>query len=192
MNDILDAFPVPLKGIDSDGGPEFINWHMKAWCEKNNITFTRGRSLHSNDNCFVEQKNGDVVRKTVGYARYEGDAALQALSDVYFYLNPLLNYFYPSKKLAAKEVLPNGRSKKIYEKELKTPYQRLLEHPDISGECKAKAMRIKSGFDIVDLQDKLDRAVLRLDKLACKNYSNKGETISPAVLAEEALGKNLT
>jgi hypothetical protein len=47
----------------------------------------------------VEQKNGDVVRKTVGYARFEGDKALDALAQVYRFLNPLLNYWYPTLRL---------------------------------------------------------------------------------------------
>jgi hypothetical protein len=64
---------------------------MKAWCEQRNITFTRTRSYHKNDNCYVERKNGDVVRKTVGYARYANE---EALASVYRILNPLLNYFY--------------------------------------------------------------------------------------------------
>jgi hypothetical protein len=59
------------------------NWHFKDWCERRGITFTRGRSHHSNDNCFVEQKNGDVVRKTVGYARFEGEEVCAALANVY-------------------------------------------------------------------------------------------------------------
>jgi hypothetical protein len=72
---------------------------MKTWCEQREISFTRTRSYHKNDNCYVEQKNGDVVRKTVGYARYTNEGALAA---VYQVLNPLLNYFYPCTKLVDK------------------------------------------------------------------------------------------
>jgi hypothetical protein len=75
LEDIRAAFPVPLKGIDSDNGGEFINWHLKDWCETRRVTFTRGRQYHKNDNAYVEQKNGDIVRKTVGYARFQGDSA---------------------------------------------------------------------------------------------------------------------
>jgi hypothetical protein len=191
-NDIYAHFPVPILGMDSDGGGEFINWHFKKWCEQKCITFTRGRSHHSNDNCFVEQKNGDVVRKTVGYARFEGEEVLAALNQVYSCLNPLLNYFYPSKKLSAKKVLPNGKVKKVYEKILKPPYQRLLEHPDITEEVKENCRNIKAKLDIIDLQDKLDLAVRKLDTIVLKSYSITGNDISPAAIAEQALGKNLT
>ena len=39
---------MPLKGIDSDNGAEFINWHLKGWCEQHEINFTRGRQYHKN------------------------------------------------------------------------------------------------------------------------------------------------
>jgi len=169
-DDIYDNFPVPILGVDSDGGSEFINQYFKKWCDERHITFTRGRSHHSNDNCFVEQKNGDVVRKTVGYARFEGDEVLSALKKVYSYLNPLINYFYPTKKLIAKNKLPNGKIKKVYEKELKTPYQRLLEHPDVSDILKIRAKKNKDNLDIVYLQENLEMACEELDRLSSKNY----------------------
>ncbi len=168
-SDIYDAFPVPIRGIDSDGGSEFINQYFKKWCDERSITFTRGRSHHSNDNCFVEQKNGDVVRKTVGYARFEGDEALSALQNVYSCLNPLINYFYPTKKLVAKDKLPNGKIKKVYEKQLKTPCQRLLEHNDVSDTLKERARLIKKNLDIVHLQESLEKACEELDRVVNKN-----------------------
>jgi len=173
IEDMRSVFPVPVRGFDSDGGPEFINWHFKAWCEKNEITFTRGRAYHSNDNCFVEQKNGDVIRKTVGYARFEGDAALDALRDVYRYLCPLLNYFYPNKKLAGKQTLSNGTVKKIYEKQLKTPYERVQEHPDIRDENKQRVRDIKAGLHIVDVQENLYAACSRLDRIVKTRYARQ-------------------
>jgi hypothetical protein len=169
--DIHDAFPVPIRGVDSDGGSEFINQYFKKWCEERRITFTRGRSHHSNDNCFVEQKNGDVVRKTVGCARFEGDEALAALKKVYSYLNPLINYFYPTKKLIAKKTLPNGKIKKVYDKILKTPYDRLLEHCTVSDTLKDRALLIKERLDIVRLQENLEKACNELDRIVSKNYT---------------------
>ena len=171
VDDIYESFPVPIRGLDSDGGSEFINQYFKKWCDEKRITFTRGRSHHSNDNCFVEQKNGDVVRKTVGYARFEGDEVLASLKKVYSFLNPLVNYFYPTKKLIAKDRLPNGKIKKVYEKHLKTPYERLLEHPAISDTLKRKARKIKESLDIVHLQENLEKACDELDRIASKNYA---------------------
>jgi hypothetical protein len=155
-----------MLGIDSDNGGEFINHQVFDWCLQNNIKFTRGRPYRKNDNCFVEQKNGDVVRKTVGYARFEGENAQKALSEVYRFLNPLLNYWYPTLRLIAKEKLPSGRYKKIYEKEAKTPCQRLLESPDLSEECKAELRRRAALLNPVELKRALDEARDRLLKLS--------------------------
>jgi hypothetical protein len=166
------SFPVPIRGIDTDTGSEFINQYFKKWCEGRCITFTRGRPRHANDNCFVEQKNGDVIRKTVGYARFEGDEAFAALQNVYSYLNPIVNYFYPTKKLIAKERLPNGKIKKVYEKQLKTPYERLLEHPAISDTLKDRARLIKGSLDIVRLQESLEKACEELEYIARKNCAD--------------------
>jgi hypothetical protein len=155
-----------MLGINSDNGGEFINHQLLDWCIQNGVKFTRGRPCRKNDNCFVEQKNGDVVRKTVGYARFEGQNAFNALSDVYRHLNPLLNYFYPTIRLIAKEKLPSGRYKKIYEKEPKPPCQRLLKSPDLSDECKAELLRRKSALNPVELKHSLDKARDRLLKLS--------------------------
>jgi hypothetical protein len=161
-----ETLPFPMLGIDSDNGGEFINHQLLDWCTQNNIKFTRSRPYHKNDNCFVEQKNGDVVRKTVGYARFEGENARKALSEVYRFLNPLLNYWYPTLRLIAKEKLPSGRYKKIYEKYPKTPYQRLLESAHISDECKKELTRRAALFNPIELKRALDQARDRLLKLS--------------------------
>jgi transposase InsO family protein len=168
-DDIYKTFPVPIRGFDSDSGSEFINHYFKKYCEERRINFTRGRARHSNDNCYVEQKNGDVVRKTVEYFRYEGDEAAPALEKVYSFLNPLTNYFYPTKKTIDKISLQNGKVKKIFEKQLKTPYERVLEHPDVSDENKIRLRKIKASLDIVALQENFEKACEGLFYIAGKN-----------------------
>jgi hypothetical protein len=44
-------------------------------CEQEHITFTRGRPYQKRDQCFVEQKNGAIVRQVVGYDRFAGEHA---------------------------------------------------------------------------------------------------------------------
>jgi hypothetical protein len=116
----------------------------------------------------VEQKNGDVVRKIVGYDRFEGQAMYEALEAVYWCPNPLLNYWYPTLRLIAKEKQASGRYKKIYEKVPKTPCQRLLESPEVSDECKAELRRRQSGLNPVTLKREMDEARERLLKLAAQ------------------------
>lgn len=83
MEEIRTSLPFPLLGIDSDNGGEFINNQLKTWALENTIQFTRSRPYRKNDNCFVEQKNGDIVRKTIGYHRYDTEEEQIALAEVY-------------------------------------------------------------------------------------------------------------
>jgi hypothetical protein len=63
--------PFPFLGIDSDNGAEFLNPELQRYCEQDHLTFTRGRVGRKNDNAFVEEKNWSVVRRLVGYGRYD-------------------------------------------------------------------------------------------------------------------------
>ena len=95
--------PYPLLGLDSDNGAEFINNDLKRLCEQARITFTRGRPYHKNDQAYVEQKNWTAVRQTVGYDRYEGQAACAALAALYEPLRLYLNFFQPVMVLVEKQ-----------------------------------------------------------------------------------------
>ena len=189
LEDIRAGFPVPLKGIDSDNGTEFINWHLKYWCEQHNINFTRGRQYHKNDNAFVEQKNGDVIRKTIGYGRFQGDDALEALAQVYSILNPLNNFFYPNLKCIDKKQV-GQRTKRIYEKEPKTPFQRVMERDDISDEIKQRLTLQKASMNIVVLQEALDRALDNLQRFI--QHAPGGVDRPEPASSGSANGKNLT
>jgi hypothetical protein len=111
---------------------------------------------------YAEQKNFDAVRKTVGYFRFDTLAECAALKEVYDYLCPLYNYWYPSFKLTEKVKQEDGRYKKVYEKGPKTPCQRLLKSPDVSHECKAELLRRKGLYNPVVLNSGLNEAVERL------------------------------
>ena len=168
IQQVRDELPFPLLGVDRDHGGEFINHQLTDGCDLNHIPFTRGRPYRKNDQCFVEQKNGDVVRKTLGYDRFEGQEMGDALEAVYRYLNPLLNYGYPTLRLVAKEKQASGRYKKIYEKVSKTPCQRLLESPDLTEEHKAELRRRAALFNPVTLKREMDEARERLLKRAAQ------------------------
>ncbi len=118
------CFPFPILGLDTDNGSEFLNEPLLAYCEAEQLTFTRGRDGVKNDQCFVEQKNGAVVRQVVGYDRFEGEGAYQQLGEVYQALRLYINGFQPSMKLQAKQY--HGKKvRRIYDA-AKTPLQRLL------------------------------------------------------------------
>ena len=91
--------PFPLLGLDTDNGAEFINAAVLAYCAETETTFTRGRVANSNDQCFVEQTNGSIVRQLVGYDRYAGEAAYRQLAELYRAVRLYVNFFQPSLKL---------------------------------------------------------------------------------------------
>lgn len=116
--------PFPLLGIDCDNGGEFINFSVKQYCDLHRIQFTRGRPCLKNDQCYVEQKNGDLVRQVAGYARYEGQDAVRQLNRLYDAYRLHVNFFRPSMKLIAKS--RNGaKVSKKYDRP-QTPFRRLL------------------------------------------------------------------
>ena len=146
--------------MDTDNGFEFINKQLYDWCTANGVTFTRSRSYHKNDNCFVEQKNDYAVRRFVGYMRYDSDQEFEALKKVYTVLNLLLNYFYPTQKIINKTRI-GAKVHTIYE-QCKTPYERLLESPLVPHASKLLAMKQREQLSIVELKQKLDRAIADL------------------------------
>ena len=133
---IRQRLPFPLLGVDSDNGAEFINHHMKAYCESEKITFTRSRPYRKNDNCFVEQKNYSVVRRFAGYDRYQGAEDLRRLNELYRWVRLYVNFFMPSQKLREK-----GREgSRVWQRydPAKTPYQRVLDSTEVSAQRKRR------------------------------------------------------
>jgi hypothetical protein len=117
-------FPFPVLGLDTDNGGEFINEDVAAFCVREQITFTRGRPYEKRDQCFVEQKNGVVVRQVVGHGHLVGEHASRQLAELYRALHWYVNCFQPSMKLVAKQV--EGRKiHRIYDA-AKTPLQLVL------------------------------------------------------------------
>jgi hypothetical protein len=126
--------PFAVLGLDSDNGAEFINAHLLRYCQEQAITFTRSRPYKKNDQAHVEQKNWSIVRQVVGYGRYEGQTPSQALASLYDLVRLYVNFFQPSLKLVSKERL-GSRVKKTYHR-AKTPYQRVLDSPQVAQTIK--------------------------------------------------------
>lgn len=120
-------FPFPIVGIDSDNGSEFINHHFLHYCETRKITITRGRAGKKNDGCYVEQKNWARVRELVGYHRYDTEAELDLLNQIWALDDAFANYFLPSLKLASNH--RDGAKVVKRHHQAATPHQRALAHP---------------------------------------------------------------
>jgi hypothetical protein len=170
LRDIRTRLPFDLLGIDSDNGSEFINNHLIRFCQEKRITFTRSRSCRKNDNCYVEQKNYTVVRRYVGYARYDTEAAQQLLNELYGYLRLYVNFFQPVMKLIQKTRI-GSKVRKKYDKP-QTPYQRVLASSFVP-ETKKQVLREQyAQLNPADLRRKIARLQDKLLHLSEKSKNN--------------------
>ena len=167
LTKIRTRLPFDLLGLDSDNGSEFINSHLVTYCEQEQITFTRSRPYRKNDNCYVEQKNYTVVRKTVGYMRHDTTKELEILNRLYSYLRLYTNYFLPSMKLSEKTRI-GSKVVKRYEQP-KTPYQRLLESPSVDRRIKR---RLRAEYEQLN-PAQLRREIMWLQQMLLKAVRNK-------------------
>jgi hypothetical protein len=134
-------------GLDSDNDSAFMNDTLWNYCQEHGIVFTRSRAYHKNDQAWVEQKNGAIVRKLIGYGRLEGLSATAALRRVYEASRLYINFFQPSFKLKAKQRQGARVHKQYYLPE--TPYRRLMVREDVSSEVKETLQRQMESLDPV-------------------------------------------
>jgi hypothetical protein len=142
-------FPVPIKGIDSDNDSAFINDTLLGYCQQQKWEFTRSRAYHKNDQAWIEQKNGAVVRRFVGYERHAGVAAGQCLARLYQAVRLFVNYFQASMKLRSK-TREGARVKKKYHKPA-TPCERLLGHASVAEAVKERLRAEQGRLDPLEL-----------------------------------------
>jgi hypothetical protein len=161
---VRERLPFPLLGIDSDNGSEFINDELFRSCQQEHITFTRSRAGRKNDNAHVEQKNWSVVRRTVGYRRYDTFHQLYLLNRVYSVLRLYVNFFLPVMKLVKKE-RHGSKVKKVYD-DPQTPYARVLASPDVSEENKGALRIAYQSLDVVQLRQQIDDLLEQLNQPA--------------------------
>lgn len=153
--------PFPLLGLDSDNGSEFINDMLYRYCMKEMITFTRSRPYRKNDQAHVEQKNWTVVRRTVGYDRYETLEQLSLLQSIYADLRYYVNFFQPVLKLVGRKQLAERKFTKVYD-QAATPLQRALQSSEMSVQTKAALINAYLHCNPVALKNKIDDNVADL------------------------------
>ena len=149
LSEVRQRMPFALLGLDTDNDSVFMNETVKNYCEQTGLVFTRCRPYRKNDQAWVEQKNGAVVRHTVGYRRYEGLDAAAALARLYSSLRLFVNFFQPSFKLASK-VRDGAKVTKTYHPPA-TPYQRLLADVRTSDDVRRRVTGMYATLDPVAL-----------------------------------------
>jgi transposase InsO family protein len=128
--------PSDTKSRHSDSGSEFLNFYFLEKSERARIRQTRGRSGKKNDNAFIEERNGYIVRKWIGYERYDTQTQVVALNAVYEKLDLYLNHFQAVRRCIKRE-RTGAKYVRVYDKP-QTPFARAMAHPDISPEQKKK------------------------------------------------------
>jgi hypothetical protein len=172
LNEIAGVLPFPLLGVDSDNGSEFINWHLKDWCEGKHIQFTRGRPYKKDDNAHVEQKNWTHVRKLLGWDRYDSAKAVAAINDLYRNeLRLWLNLYLPSVKLV-KKVRVGSKLRRVYDAP-QTPLERVLASPQADPAAAVALKTLTRSLDPFDLAKAIDQKLERIYELANQRMSPK-------------------
>ncbi len=168
---VRQRLPFPLLGVDSDNGSEFINQSFYRYCQEEKITFTRSRSYKKNDSCHVEQKNGNIVRRIVGYDRYDTKAAYACLERLYYNVRLYTNFFQPTMKLWSKS-RQGGRVHKVYDI-AQTPYQRLLRSGMLGEANKADLAATYGGLNPVRLLKEINAYLDQLWKNRTTGAGNR-------------------
>lgn len=170
LEQLRQALPFRLRGIDSDNGSEFINAHLLGYCRTHDVQFTRGRPYKKDDNAHIEQKNWTHVRKLMGYVRYDSAAALTAMNAVYADLRLLQNLFLPSVKLQRKE--RRGARLRRYYDAPQTPLDRVRACPTAKAGAVAALVRQRDQLDPFVLAARVDQKLASLYTLA--NHQRTG------------------
>lgn len=161
MASIKDKMFFPWLGGHPDTGSEFMNTLVIHWCGEHGIDLSRSRPNHKNDNMYVEERNGHVIRKTVGYVTLNCPEAVDALNAVYDVLTPYLFHFVASRRMIRKERV-GSRYRRVYEKTAATPYQRTLNHAGVSAETKERLRQAHATLNPRTLHHEIDRRLMKL------------------------------
>lgn len=161
MKKIKVIMPFPWLGAHPDTGSEFINHFVVNWCKDEKIDFSRSRPNRKNDNMYVEERNGHVIRKTVGYITLNCWEAVGALNELYDVLTPYLVHFVAVRRMIEKEKI-GSRYRRVYEKIAKTPYQRILEHSAVDSQIKEKLRHEHAKLNPLVLKREIEKRIRKV------------------------------
>lgn len=162
IDEVRKRLPFSMLGLDSDNGSEFINGLLKRYCEEYEITFTRSRPYKKNDNCYVEQKNYTVMRRFLGYARFDTDIRLNLVRRILALVEVYVNFFQPTMKLVEKQRV-GAKVKKHYDV-AKTPYQRLLSSGVLTDQKRQQLQVYYETLNPMALKRQINTLSLKLEK----------------------------
>ena len=172
VNEIKQALPFPLLGIDPDNDQAFINYHLYNYCLNNKIQFTHSRPYKKDDNAHVEQKNFTHVRKIIGYGRYDTPQAQELLNDLYrSELRWFQNFFQPSMKLV-KKIRIGSKIKRTYDQP-KTPLQRVCECGYADPLKLSKLKELFESLNPFELRKTIDKKLNKIYEMQTRKYKTQ-------------------
>lgn len=137
---IRKRLPFPLFAIHPDSGGEFINWVLKDWCDAEEIDLSRSEPYKKNDNMCVEERNGHVIRRYLGWERLDNPNTLPIVAELCDMVTLYVNHWKAVKRMTSKERI-GSKYKREYEKRAMTPYERVMAREDISLEVKDRLLK---------------------------------------------------
>lgn len=173
-------FPWLMLGADFDNDSAFMNDVVVSWCRSQKIEVTRSRAYKKNDQAFVEQKNGAVVRRLVGYGRFDGVEAAQVIARLYAAARLHVNFFQPSFKLKDKR-REGAKVIKRYRKPA-TPYARALAHPKLGKVVKRRLRELYRTLDPVTMLAEMRAAQTELGTRVNRRGTSSGAANIDAAL----------
>jgi hypothetical protein len=190
-----NLFPWLLRGVDFDNDSAFMNDVVVPWCREQKLEVTRSRAYKKNDQAFVEQKNGAVVRRLMGYGRFDGADTTSVMARLYAAARLYINFFQPSFKLKEKRREGAKVIKRYHAPS--TPYERALVHPEVPAAVKQRLREQYRTLDPVALlaeiratQEELGN---RVDRRAGKDATLQPVPSAPdAVAFAKTLGTTVT
>jgi hypothetical protein len=182
VHQVRQRLPMPLLGLDSDNGSEFINQALYEYCRQDGITFTRSRAYKKNDSAHVEQKNGAIVRALIGYDRYASKVAYAQLARVYRLVRLHVNFFQPVQKLVRK-TREGARVHRVYD-QAQTPYHRLCAASGLAPAKQQELEALYQSLNPLQLRRQIDAELERLWALAAPDPSRRCGGLEPSETTE--------
>jgi len=158
LKELEQVVPYSMKDFHTDNGGEFLNWalHRQLTGRAAKLPWTRSRAYRKNDNAHCEQKNWTHVRQLFGHDRFGHAELVPLMNDLYaLEWSQFTNHFKPTFKLLKRQK-QDGKTKRIYEKQPQTPYQRLLASPEISEASKEKLRAEHAALDPFALKKSIE------------------------------------
>jgi hypothetical protein len=175
-----ERLPFPLLAIHPDSGSEFINWFLKDWCEEEHIDLTRSEPYKKNDNMYVEERNGHVIRKYLGWERLDAKETLPLLDNLCDLVSLYSNHWKAVRRMMSKKRV-GAKYVRTYEKRAMTPYARVMARDDVSESDKAKLRTVHESLSPLSILEKiatLKKKIYEATKAARNRTSDGGITVT--------------